>query len=166
MIDGTAGTLILNYMPLCLGENHMKLTFAALLVSGSLMSVSLPALAQVAPDVTTPPLPEQVNVAIARFTPASGRVTVNLSNETGAVLTYEVLGVTDQRQLAIGESVKLQNLPLSATITVLRQDNGLVDVSAAATTAGNVDLNVGQSRDFTENQGVITLESDGSVYFN
>jgi hypothetical protein len=144
----------------------MKLSFAALLISSSLVSLGVPAMAQVAPDVTTPPLPEQVNVAIARFTPAGGRVTANLSNETGAVLTYEVLGVTDQRQLAIGESVKLQNLPLGSTITVLRQDNGLVDVTAAATTAGNVDIMIGQSRDFTENQGVITLENDGSVYFN
>lgn len=112
------------------------------------------------------PLPESLRSAIATFTPVNNQVTVELKNETGATLTYEVLGITDQRLLLANESVTLQNLPLTATLTAVRQDNGLIDITAAAATPGTVEISITQEFNFDDTQGVITLDANGRIFAN
>ncbi|MEO1402571.1 MAG: hypothetical protein AAFV72_15185 [Cyanobacteria bacterium J06635_1] len=120
------------------------------------------------PVITTePPLPGQLSDPIARVTPVNGRITIELKNETGANLTYEVFGITDQRTLmADDEPVMLQNIPLAATITLLRQDNGLIDITASSEEAGMLSISILRETNFDDTQGVIDIQPNGSVFVN
>ncbi|MEM9907037.1 MAG: hypothetical protein AAF921_18640 [Cyanobacteria bacterium P01_D01_bin.44] len=119
------------------------------------------------PIITTePPLPGQLSDPIASVTPVNGRITIELKNETGASLTYEVFGVTDQRTLMAEESATLQNIPLAATITALRQDNGLIDITASSEEAGLLTISILRETNFDDTQGVIDIQPNGTVFVN
>ncbi|MEL6327101.1 MAG: hypothetical protein AAFQ61_09385 [Cyanobacteria bacterium J06626_23] len=115
--------------------------------------------------VMAQPLPEQVGLdLLTTFTPSGNQVTIEFSNDTGAPLTYEVLGVTDQRLLPPQQSVSLQNIPLDATITAVRSDNGLIDITASSSEAGQLEISIIREVNFDDTQGVITIERSGRVF--
>lgn len=105
--------------------------------------------------------------AIAVVTPMGGELgSLSLMNDTGAIVTYEVIGDTARRLLMAGESDTLQGIPLPATITVVRQDEGLLDVSAMDTEEGMLQLSLMPEPDLDSTQGVIRIQEDGQVFVN
>ena len=114
-----------------------------------------------------PPLPETQEDAIATVIPSNGNVDVVLRNTTNAVITYEVIGQTQQRTLAGGEEVVLQSLPLPVTITTVRQDRGLVDIQAMTpTSSGRIVFSLGASAQLNSEQGAIRIQQSGQVFVN
>ncbi|MEO0540791.1 MAG: hypothetical protein AAFZ80_07980 [Cyanobacteria bacterium P01_A01_bin.105] len=123
------------------------------------------ATAAIAPLTLAQPLPVQSDSElVTRFTPLDNQVTIELNNETGAPLTYEVLGVTGQRMLLPTQSALLQNIPLDATITAIRKDSGLIDITGSSDTTGQLSLSIVREANFDDTQGVIILEQNGRVF--
>ncbi|NMG08448.1 hypothetical protein [Brasilonema sp. UFV-L1] len=114
----------------------------------------------------TPPLPEQNQSPIALVTPANGKVSVRLRNNTNARINYEALGYTGQRVLSGRTEVVLQNLPLPVTISTVRQDNGFVKVTPTSTESGLIELSLDEQRRASDKQGVVRIQKDGKVFLN
>jgi hypothetical protein len=113
-----------------------------------------------------PPLPEQRSQAIARVMPMDGRVDVRLKNTTNALITYEAIGHTQRRTLQGGEEIVLRNLPTPVTVTMVRQDNGLLDVIPTSTQKGLLEVSLNESKDLDDTQGVVRIQKDGQVFLN
>ena len=119
----------------------------------------------IATTASAPPLPtESDSELVTRFTALDNRVTIELNNETGAPLTNEVLGITDQRLLPPEQSVLLQNIPLDATVTAVRNDNGLIDITGSGGDTGELSLSITREINFDDTQGVIIIERSGRVF--
>lgn len=111
------------------------------------------------------PLPTQSDdELVTSFTALGGQVTIEFNNETGAPLTYEVLGITEPRVLPPEQSVLLQNIPLDATITAVRNDNGLIDITGSGGETGQLSLSIVREVNFDDTQGVIIIEASGRVF--
>ena len=115
----------------------------------------------------TPPLPENRTQAIARVMPMDGKVDVRLKNNTNALITYEAIGYTQRRTLPGGEEIVLQDLPTPVTVTIVRQDQGLVDVLPISTSEpGLLEVSLDESKSLDDNQGVLRVQRDGQVFLN
>jgi len=75
------------------------------------------------------PLPEEQQAPSAMVMPVNGKINIKLMNATNAVVTYQVIGDTNQRTLAGGLDVTLQNIKTPLTVTFVREDKGLLKVS-------------------------------------
>ena len=134
----------------------VKAAVAEVLWTGLAIATTTPTLAQPLPD-------ESDRELVTQFTALNNRVTIELNNETGAPLTYEVLGITDQRLLPPEQSVLLQNIPLDATLTAVRNDNGLIDITGSGGETGQLSLSIVREANFDDTQGVIIIEQSGRV---
>lgn len=114
----------------------------------------------------TPPLPENRSQAIARVMLMDGKVDVRLKNNTNALVTYEAVGHTQRRTLAGGEETVLQGLPTAVTITMVRQDRGLLDVIPTSTQQGLLEVSLDEDKSLDDNQGTLRIQSDGQVFLN
>jgi len=117
-------------------------------------------------QVGIPPLPEEVSEAIAIASPINNQLNISLMNNTGTVVTYEVVGDTTRRELMPDESAMLQEIPLPSTITLVRQDDGLLDVAAMDTEEGMLQLSLSAEGALDDTQGVVRIQSDGQVFVN
>lgn len=104
--------------------------------------------------------------AIAVVTPMDNQLSLSLMNSTGTTVTYEVVGDTARRTLMADEAAMLQGIPLPATITVVRQDEGLLDVSAMESEDGMLQLSLMPEPALDSTQGVIRIQEDGQVFVN
>lgn len=113
------------------------------------------------------PSPEMRSNAVARVMPMNGRVDVVLRNDTNATITYEAIEHTQRRYLPGGRQVTLRNLPVSATITAVRQDDGFLKVIPMQTQNGQVVFSLEEESSFIDsNQGVIRIQEDGQIFLN
>ncbi|MEB3213067.1 MAG: hypothetical protein VKL39_17075 [Leptolyngbyaceae bacterium] len=103
---------------------------------------------------------------IAVVPPMDGMVNVRLMNATNAMITYEVTGEAGRRYLQAQEEATLQNISLPATITTVRQDDGLVDINAISSEDGLLELSIEEEQELDDTQGVIRIQPDGQVFFN
>ncbi|GAB4384926.1 MAG: hypothetical protein Kow00121_49120 [Elainellaceae cyanobacterium] len=117
--------------------------------------------------VSQPPLPEELQDAIATVIPTAGTVDIQMVNMTNAVIRYQAVGFTDERPLLGGETVLLQDLPVPVTITLVREDGGFIQTMAMPTTEAGL-LSV--SFDETTGSGIgdrtIRVQEDGQVFTN
>lgn len=114
----------------------------------------------------SPPLPEDRGDAIAIVSPVDSQLAISLMNDTGTTVTYEVIGDTQRRTLMMGESAMLQGIALPTTITVVRPDNGLLDISASSSEAGMLEISLMPEASLDDTQGVIRIQEDGQVFVN
>lgn len=115
---------------------------------------------------TVQPLPEELGSAIARVTPQAQQINVTFTNDTNALITYEVIGQTDRRILSGGETVVLRGLSLPTTISAVRNDSGLLNFNAAVDDAGQLTVMLDANPQFNEIQGVLQIQEDGEVFLN
>ncbi|MBC1239768.1 hypothetical protein [Nostoc sp. 2RC] len=113
-----------------------------------------------------PPLPESRQSAIATITPTAGRVDVKLKNNTNAGISYQAIGQTQPRYLAGGQEFVLRNLPTPISITVVRQDGGLLKVMPTSTSGGTLSVSLDETTNFNNDQGVLRIQKDGQVFLN
>jgi len=118
------------------------------------------------PTGAMPPLPENRAEPIATVMPVNGQIDVRLTNDTNALITYEAVSFTQRRTLAAGETIVLQDLPTPVTLTMVRQDRGLLDVSAVSSEPGMLEVTLDEAQNLDDNQGVLRIQSNGQVYLN
>jgi len=113
-----------------------------------------------------PPVPENRQSAIATVTPTAGTVDVKLKNNTNAGVSYQAIGHTQPRYLAGGQEFVLRDLPTPISITLVRQDGGLLKVMPTSTSEGTLAVSLDETSNFDNNQGVLRIQSDGQVFLN
>lgn len=109
-------------------------------------------------------LPGDLGEAIAVALPVDDQLSVELMNDTGALMTYEVIGDTTRRELMAGESAMLQGISLPTTITLVRQDEGLIEVMTDVSEAGVLKVMVTPDATLDDTQGVMRIQEDGQVF--
>jgi hypothetical protein len=116
-----------------------------------------------------PPLTENQQNAIAIVQPRAGRVQVKLRNDTNTKISYQAIGHTDLRTLAGGEEIVLRDLPTPVTITMVREDGGLLNISPTSASDSDreiLTLSLDETNNFGNNQGAVRIQSNGVVYLN
>lgn len=117
------------------------------------------------PGAITPPLPEeQTPSAIA--TPVDGKINIKLINTTNAVVSYQVIGDTNQRFLSGDSNVTLQNIKTPVTVTFSRQDRGLLKVSPQANLEGLLEVTLDEATSLNEDNTTMRIQQDGKVLLN
>jgi len=87
-------------------------------------------------------------------------INIKLMNATNAVVTYQV--ITNQRTLAGGLDVTLQNIKTPLTVTFVREDKGLLKVSPKAS-QGLLEVTLDESTNLDEDQDTVRVEKGGTV---
>ncbi len=135
-------------------------------------SITPPALApppvvapQQSPDQPlTPPLPEQ-ELPSTSVAPINGRITVRLVNRTGAAISYQVIGDTQERSLGGNASVTLQALRTPTNITFYRQDRGLLQVRPQAS-SGLLTATFTATTDLSVDKNILSIQQSGLVFLS
>jgi hypothetical protein len=114
-----------------------------------------------------PPTPEQQQAASARIRPVNGRIALRLVNETGANITYQIIGDSNERSLPGRSYVTLQTLLTPTTITFYRPDYGLL-MARPRTTAqpGMLEVRFAPTTDLGMDKNALTIEPTGAVFLN
>jgi hypothetical protein len=126
----------------------------------------------VAPNVTgvtpiQPPLPETRQNPIAIITPTAGTVDVRLRNNTNARVSYQAIGHTEPRLLAGREEIVLQGLPTPVTITMIREDGGLLQVQPTSTSQeGILTVLLDETTNINNSRSALRIQKDGQVFLN
>ena len=113
------------------------------------------------------PTPEQQQAASARINPVNGRIAVRLVNETGANITYQIIGDSNERSLPGESAITLQTLLTPTTITFYRPDYGLL-MARPRTTAqpGVLEVRFAATTDLGMDKNALTVEPTGAVFLN
>jgi hypothetical protein len=117
-------------------------------------------------SVIQTPFPESRQSPIATITPTAGTVDVKLKNNTNAGISYQAIGHTQPRYLAGGQEFVLRDLPTPISITLVRQDGGLLKVMPVSTSEGTLAVSLDETTNFDSNQGVLRIQKDGQVFLN
>lgn len=119
------------------------------------------------PEMQQAQVPSRGNDVIARVQPTDGTVSVRLVNSTNADITYEAVGHTQPRTLIGGADIVLENLPAPVTLTMLRQDNGLIDITPVRNAeTGVLEVSLRESPRFDDTLGTLEIQSDDRVVVN
>ncbi|QSJ17187.1 hypothetical protein JYQ62_37055 [Nostoc sp. UHCC 0702] len=135
---------------------------------GSNSSQVTPVSPSVSPTQPTQPsvLPSR-QAASTTIAFANGKVNIRLRNDTGANVTYEVIGDTAPRSLQGKSDVTLQNLSAPVTVTFQREDGGLLLVTPQASSEpGVLEVTFQEATDIRTDRRAIRIEPNGSVYLN
>lgn len=115
----------------------------------------------------SPPLPEESSKAIATVTLIGGKVSVKLKNTTNTAITYEAIEYTERRTLAAKKEVVLKDLPTPVTLTLVRPDNGFIQIAAkSATNSGLLEVSLSEGRTLNDQQSAIRIQQSGKVFVN
>ncbi|AFY49864.1 hypothetical protein Nos7524_4094 [Nostoc sp. PCC 7524] len=118
-------------------------------------------------SVPQPPLPSERQPASARLALTNGRVNINLVNDTGAEVTYQVIGDTEPRSLEGKANVMLRGLGAPVTLTLYRKDGGLVGVIPQPTgEAGMLRVTLIPATVPGQDKGTVRIQEDGTVFLN
>lgn len=113
----------------------------------------------------TPPAPEEQSNVVARVEPGdSGEIAIKLKNETNVRISYEVVANTGDRVVEPGEEVMLLGIPVPATVTAWREDNGMLRMIPMSPEDGMLVIRLDEDPTFDDTQGVVRIQKDGDVY--
>ena len=93
----------------------------------------------------------------------NGQFNVRLINYTNTAITYELVGHTNQRQLTKNTSFMLEDLPMPVTITVLREDGGLVKVTPRPAAPGILELKLDEALNLDQDRRAVRVREGGSL---
>lgn len=114
-----------------------------------------------------PPAPEQAQAPIATIALANGRVNIKLVNDTGANVTYQVIGDTPERSLEGNSDVMLQSLSTPTTVTFRREDGGLLTVTPKPSSqSGMLEVRFEEATDVAQDRRAMRIQNNGSVFLN
>lgn len=131
----------------------------ALIIGGSIA----PIFAQSTRPATTP-APEAQFVPRAQVTLNGDRVTITLINQTNAAISYQAIGDTQVRTLPGRTTVTLQGLRVPTTLTLDRQDSGLLNVAPREKSPGTIEVTLDATTDLGVDSPTLRIESNGSVF--
>lgn len=110
------------------------------------------------------PLPSATSDPVAYVQPADGMIDIQIDNATNVGVYYQVTGETDRRMVLPEEGRYLRNIPLPATVTAVRADDGLLRVIPATSQDDTLELTFEENPNFDDVQGVIRIQSDGQIF--
>jgi hypothetical protein len=110
--------------------------------------------------------PEESRKTIAKVSPSGGRVEISLINATGTVVSYQVLGNTDERSLYADMRSNLRGLPAPANVSFYRPDRGPIDVSAKAIGPNKIQVILRRGNDPDTDHSFLTVQESGKVILN
>ncbi len=114
-----------------------------------------------------PPLPAESSNAIATVAPINGKVSVKLKNNTNTAITYEAIEYTQRRTLTAKAEVVLKDLPTPVTLTLVRPDNGFIQIAAtSANNSGLLEVSLSEGQTLNEQQSAIRIQQNGRVFVN
>lgn len=119
-------------------------------------------------STTQTPSPSQQQAPRATIALANGRVNVRLINETGARITYQVIGDTEPRSLQGNSNVMLQDISAPVTVTFQREDGGLLSVTPQPSTEqpGMLEVTLDETTDLAQDTKAMQIQQNGSVFLN
>ncbi|MDB9374521.1 hypothetical protein [Nodularia sphaerocarpa] len=121
------------------------------------------------PPVTPiqPPLPEDQQPPSTKISLTNGRVNISLINDSGAEVTYEVVGDTPARSLAGKSDIMLRDLTAPVTLTFFREDGGLLQVTPQPSAeTGMIEVRLNATTDVQEDKNTVRIQEDGTVFLN
>ncbi|GAX36133.1 hypothetical protein [Nodularia sp. NIES-3585] len=121
------------------------------------------------PPVTAiqPPLPAEQQPPSTKIALANGRVNIRLVNDTGAEVTYEVIGDTPARSLAGKSDTMLRDLTTPVTLTFFREDGGLLQVNLQPSEETQMmEVRLNATTDVMEDKNTVRIQEDGTVFLN
>ncbi|MBD2354049.1 hypothetical protein H6G41_05335 [Tolypothrix sp. FACHB-123] len=113
-------------------------------------------------SVTSPSQSPVATVALLE----NANVNIRLVNDTGANITYQVVGDTNERSLGGQSDVILQGLRAPITVTFQRADGGLISVNAQASETGLLEVRLDETTDVAQDKKAMRIQSNGSVFLN
>jgi hypothetical protein len=100
---------------------------------------------------------------IALVKAVNGQFKIRLVNYTNTAITYELVGHTNQRQLTANTSFMLQDLAMPVTVTVLREDGGLVKVTPRPAAPGILELRLDEALNLDQDRRAVRVREGGSL---
>lgn len=159
---GVTGSSVLNPNPRIFQEAPYNRSQQTLTTPGALPVTPAPR-----SSVIQPPLPRQQQSAIATVSPTNNAVNIRLVNDSGANVTYQVIGDTAPRSLAGKSAVTLQGVKVPTTLTFYRKDGGLLTVAAQRTSQqGTLSVTLRETPTVGGDKSVLRIAENGSVYLN
>lgn len=114
-----------------------------------------------------PPAPEQQQAPVATIALVNGRVNIRLVNDTGAKVTYQVIGDTPARSLPGKSDVTLRGLSTPTTVTFNREDGGLLTVTPKPSSqSGILEVTFNETTDVKQDRSAMRIQNNGSVFLN
>ena len=93
----------------------------------------------------------------------NGQFDIRLRNLTNTEVTYELVGHTNQRQLTGNTNYLLENLAMPVTVTVLREDGGLVRVTPKPIAPGILELRLDEALNLDQDRRAVRVREGGSL---
>ena len=93
----------------------------------------------------------------------NGQFNIRLRNLTNTEVTYELVGHTNQRQLTGNTNFMLEDLAMPVTVTVLREDGGLVRVTPKPVSPGILELRLDEALNLDQDRRAVRVREGGSL---
>jgi hypothetical protein len=93
-----------------------------------------------------------------------GQVNITLVNQTGTVVTYQVLGDTAERRLPTNAKYTLRRLQTPTDMSFYRPDRGPIDATVQATAAGELQLIFRRGPNFDRDNSFLSVLDSGQVF--
>ena len=179
LVGAMCGCLLINLPAIAMPQNNLQQP-----PSGQSESIKQSERPASAPDVqnqeypdsslnrqTTPipvvqPLQAPIQAPSGMVTPVGGKVSVQLVNQIGAPVTYQVIGNTKPRSLQGNSNVMLQNLPTPVTITFQRPDRGLVKVNLQSSEPGILNVTLTPTTNLSQDKLTVRIGKTGAIFLN
>ncbi len=114
-------------------------------------------------EVKVKPWSEAQENRIALVKAINGQFNIRLMNSTNTEVTYELVGHTNQRQLTGNTNFLLQDLAMPVTITVLREDGGLIRVTPRPAAPGILELRLDEALNLDQDKRAVRVREGGSL---
>lgn len=111
-------------------------------------------------------LPDSSNEVITSIKPQSGTINIRLENDTNATVSYQLVGHTGDRWLMGEEQVYLTGIPVPVTLTLVREDDGLLKVIPIGSDTDELNITIEENLTFDDTQGVVRVQENGNVLIN
>jgi serine/threonine protein kinase len=109
------------------------------------------------------PSEEEGRKTIATASPSSSRVDISLVNATGTVVSYQVLGNTDERSLYADMRSNLRRLPAPANVSFYRPDRGPIEVSTKTIGPNKIEVTLRRGGGPDDDHSFLTVQESGKV---
>ena len=100
---------------------------------------------------------------IALVKAINGQFNIRLMNTTNTEVTYELVGHTNQRQLTGNTNFLLQDIAMPVTVTVLREDGGLIRVTPKPAAPGILELRLDEALNLDQDRRAVRVREGGSL---
>jgi hypothetical protein len=139
-----------------------------LLVLSSLALLNMPAWSegqnQKRGTEPAPVPPAQLKEPTTTVSLPKGQVDITLVNQTGTVVTYQVLGDTAERRLPPKMKQTLQRLPTPTNMSFYRPDRGPIDAKVQAKAPGELQLIFRRGPNFDRDNSFLSVLDSGQVF--